>query len=55
MRCKHPCPNIKLKVLIDTYFKEEPKQGAELSDDQKLLIDEGKEFPIHSYDMSVFG
>lgn len=45
--------DIKLQVLVDTYFKEEPKQGAELSDDQKILIEDGKEFPIHSYDMSL--
>lgn len=45
--------DIKLKVLFDTYFKEEPKPGAELADDQKVYIEDGKEFPVHSYDMSL--
>jgi hypothetical protein len=45
--------DIKLKVLVDTFFKEEPKQGAELTEDQKVFIEDGKEFSIHSYDMSL--
>lgn len=45
--------DIKLKILYDTYFKEEPKQVAELTDDQKVYIEKGKEFPVHSYDMAL--
>lgn len=45
--------DIKLKTLFNTYFKEEPKQGKELTDDQKVYIEKGKEFSVHSYDMAL--
>lgn len=41
--------SVKMRVLQNTYFKITTAQASELSASQKVLIEKGKEFPVHSH------
>ncbi len=40
---------MKLKVIANTFFKHSTHQTAELNDGQKVAIEKGKEFDLHSH------
>lgn len=41
--------SISLVVTTSTWFKKSTKQSSELSDDMKVWVEKGKQFPVHSH------
>ena len=44
---------IKLKTVLDTYFKEEPLQSKDLDKSQLYYVNAGEIFLVHSYNRDL--